>query len=79
MSVDVDVVQLPLTFTTKEGIRSCWKDWTEKFDGDSDNLIVSLREKRLKFPTVEAENGQVSSVDITALLLFRYYFLYLFI
>ena len=72
MSVDVDVVQLPLTFTAKEGIRSCWKDWTEKFNGDSQKLIVSLREKRLKFPAVQAENGQVSCMYFLLFFVFIY-------
>ena len=55
----VDVVQLPLTFTVEEGVRSSWTDWTEKFDGNLEKLTTALRERQEEFPTIEATNGQV--------------------
>ena len=55
----VDVVQLPLTFTVEQGIRSLWRDWIDKFNGNRQKLTTALRERHEKFPTVEAENGQV--------------------
>ena len=59
----VDVVQLPLTFTVEQGIRSLWKDWTDKFNGNCQKLTTALKERHEKFPTVEAENGQVRCYD----------------
>ena len=55
----VDVVQLPLTFTVEQGIRSLWRDRTDKFNENCQKSITARRERQEKFPTVEAENGQI--------------------
>ena len=67
----VDVVQLPLTFTAEEGVRSSWTEWTGKFDGNLEKLTTALRERREEFPNIEATNGQVRASSFVHLVLHR--------